>query len=68
LSKEPAGENKRAAIVIPGLARGIQLSIIAGVSGTMDPSDKHQDDNVNEEANGVPPASEQRQPWKAPMS
>ena len=31
--------------VIPGLVPGIQLSAGSGASGTMDPGDKHRDDN-----------------------
>src|SRR5947207_15383978 len=34
--------------VIPGLVPGIQASAGAGASGTMDPGDKHRDDNVGD--------------------
>src|SRR4029453_18453388 len=34
--------------VIPGLVPGIQTSAGAGASGTMDPGDKHRDDNVGD--------------------
>ena len=32
--------------VIPGLVPGIQLSVEFGACGTMDPGDKHRDDNL----------------------
>jgi sarcosine oxidase len=39
--------NTHSAIVIPGLVPGIQPSIIAGASGTIDPGDERRDDTVN---------------------
>jgi hypothetical protein len=38
--------NTHSAIVIPGLVPGIQPSIIAGASGTIDPGDERRDDTV----------------------